>query len=72
MIDVRCQCGVAACSSTVRLTSIDARDMLKIVGWRVIAREHYDRRLGRTLLVDADAGYMLVSRNESLTERPAV
>jgi hypothetical protein len=60
VIDVRCQCGGAACATTVRLTSTDARDMLRIAGWRVVAPDHYDRRLGRTLLVDADAGYLLV------------
>jgi hypothetical protein len=71
VIDVSCQCGDADCSATVRLSSIDARDMLRIVGWQVVAREHYDRSLGRTLLVDADAGYMLVSRGENLTDRRA-
>ena len=60
MVDVRCQCGETACGTTLQLSSTDARDMLRIAGWRVVAPEHYDRTLGRTLLVDADAGYMLV------------
>jgi hypothetical protein len=71
MVSVRCQCGADTCANTVRLSSADARDMLRIAGWQVIAHACYDRRLGRTLLVDADAGYILVSRSASFTERRA-
>jgi hypothetical protein len=71
VVAVRCQCGRDACTSTVTLTSTDARDMLRIVGWRVIARDHYNRQQGRTLLADPDAGYVLVSRAGAHTERRA-